>query len=82
MSTTSDFIIENGVLTKYVGLGGDIVIPDGVTAIGTGAFATREEGFPRIWEDDARVKSVIFPELQLTILRRSAAGSTAAGWFQ
>lgn len=33
-----DFVIENGVLTKYTGSGGDVVIPDGVTGIGEGAF--------------------------------------------
>ena len=39
MSNASDFIIENGVLTKYVGPGGDVVIPEGVTSIGKGAFS-------------------------------------------
>lgn len=34
----SDFVIKNGVLTKYVGKGGDVVVPDGVTAIGEKAF--------------------------------------------
>ena len=34
----SDFTIENGVLTKYNGSGGDVVIPDGVTSIGNSAF--------------------------------------------
>ena len=34
----SDFVIENGVLTKYQGPGGDVVIPEGVTVIGDGAF--------------------------------------------
>ncbi len=34
----SDFIIENGVLVKYTGNGGDVVIPDGVTDIGYEAF--------------------------------------------
>ena len=38
MSSTSDFIIENGVLTKYTGPGGDVVIPEGVTSIGRSAF--------------------------------------------
>lgn len=33
MSNPSDFVIENGVLTKYKGPGGDVVIPDGVTSI-------------------------------------------------
>ena len=34
----SDFVIENGVLTKYNGPGGDVVIPNGVTSIGKDAF--------------------------------------------
>lgn len=34
----SDFTIENGVLTKYNGSGGDVIIPDGVTSIGDFAF--------------------------------------------
>ena len=34
----TDFVIENGVLTKYNGPGGDVVIPDGVTTIGDVAF--------------------------------------------
>ena len=38
MSNPSDFIIENGVLKKYQGPGGDVVIPEGVTEIGERAF--------------------------------------------
>ncbi len=38
MSNPSDFVIENGVLKKYKGPGGDVVIPDDVTSIGDGAF--------------------------------------------
>lgn len=38
-SNLSDFVIENGVLTKYVGKGGDVVIPSVVTSIGRGAFS-------------------------------------------
>ena len=37
-SKDSDFVIENGVLTKYTGKGGNVVIPNGVTAIGYKAF--------------------------------------------
>lgn len=33
-----EFLIEDGVLLVYQGLGGDVVIPDGVTAIGQYAF--------------------------------------------
>ena len=29
MSSASDFVIENGVLTEYKGPGGDVVIPEG-----------------------------------------------------
>ena len=39
MSNTSDFVIENGVLKKYVGPGGDVTIPDGVVVIGPSAFS-------------------------------------------
>ena len=33
-----DFQITDGVLTGYTGSGGDVIIPDGVTAIGVSAF--------------------------------------------
>lgn len=33
MSNANDFVIEQGVLTKYTGPGGDVVIPEGVTVI-------------------------------------------------
>ena len=63
MNNPSDFIIENGVLKKYVGSGGDVAVPEGVTAIGIGAFATRtnQDGFD-YWEEDTRIQSVSFPE--------------------
>lgn len=34
-----DFVINNGVLEKYTGKGGDVVVPDGVTSIGGKAFS-------------------------------------------
>ena len=39
MSSPSDFVIENGVLTKYNGPGGDVIIPDGVKEIRQFGFA-------------------------------------------
>ena len=39
MSNASDFVIVSGVLKKYVGPGGDVVIPEGVTEIGSWAFS-------------------------------------------
>ena len=38
MSNANDFIIKNGVLKEYVGSGGDVVIPEGVTRIGGNTF--------------------------------------------
>ena len=40
MCDPRDFIIENGVLKRYTGPGGDVVIPEGVTSIGRRAFWT------------------------------------------
>lgn len=40
MSGKSDFVIENGVLKKYKGPGGDVTIPEGVTEIGDDAFSS------------------------------------------
>ena len=38
MSNINDFVIENGILKKYRGKGGAVVIPDGVTSIYESAF--------------------------------------------
>lgn len=38
MSNASDFVIKNGVLKKYTGPGGDVIVPDSVTSIGMDAF--------------------------------------------
>ena len=38
MSNMDHFIIEDGVLKKYVGQHGDIIIPDGISEIGYRAF--------------------------------------------
>ena len=38
MSNINDFVIEEGVLKKYCGEGGAVVIPDEVTSIGEWAF--------------------------------------------
>lgn len=55
MSNTNDFIIENGILKKYVGTGGEVVIPDGVTDIAPYAF------------NGTRIKRVTVSEGVLTI---------------
>ena len=38
MSNMKDFVIENGVLTKYNGNDSAVVIPDSVMSIGSSAF--------------------------------------------
>lgn len=38
MSNLKDFVIKDGILTKYVGDESNVVIPDGVTSIGDWAF--------------------------------------------
>ena len=42
MYTHDDFVIKDGVLKKYKGPGGDVVIPDGVTKIGPAVFRNCE----------------------------------------
>ncbi len=36
MSNINDFIVEDGILKSYIGIGGNVVIPEGVTEIGRG----------------------------------------------
>ena len=43
MSTAKDFLIKNGVLKKYKGDGGDVIVPEGVFAIGDNAFKDCED---------------------------------------
>ena len=63
MSNASDFIIENGVLTKYVGPGGEVVIPEGVTLIANVAFNPFLDGIAsKHMEGRKNVKSVVIPE--------------------
>ena len=59
MSSTNDFEIENGILKKYTGPGGDVEIPDGVTAIGDRAFSG--------W----RLTSIVIPD-SVTAIGKSA----------
>ena len=42
MSDLKDFVIENGVLTKYVGKDTDVVIPDKVTKIDRAFFDNKK----------------------------------------
>ena len=42
MAAEDDFAIYDGVLARYNGNGGDVVIPEGVTSIGNYAFESRD----------------------------------------
>lgn len=55
-----DFVIEDGVLTKYNGPGGDVVIPDSVTEIDSFAF-----------QDCAEMTSVVIPD-SVSVIREDA----------
>ena len=68
MSNASDFIIKNGVLTKYVGPGGDVVVPEGVTEIGEDAFAVVEQiGTYSFYTANRSLRSISLPEGLKTI---------------
>lgn len=53
MSNASEFIIENGFLTKYVGPGGDVVVQEGVSEIG-------------VWQENHQTcqKAILYPTLK------------------
>ena len=56
MSNPRDYVIVDGVLVKYVGAGGSIVIPENVSEIGAKAFFKRSD-----------LTSVVIPETVLKI---------------
>lgn len=63
MSDIKDFVIEDGVLKKYVGAGGDVVIPEGVVEISEYAFSritTLPNGRQWALDNDA-LFSVVMP---------------------
>lgn len=75
----NDFVIEDGVLKKYNGPGGDVVVPEGVTAIGWQSFkgsrdirrVTLPEGVEIIhafaFADCKNLQRINFPESLETI---------------
>lgn len=66
MSKVNDFIIEDGVLKKYVGPGGDVVIPEGVAKIGNNVFSY------------SQVSGVVIPEGVAVIGMGAFAGNPLA----
>ena len=63
MENMQDFVIKEGVLDKYKGLGGDVAIPEGVTEIGNMAFY-----------GCANLTSVTIPEVVTKIENKAFSG--------
>lgn len=66
LAADEDFVIANGVLTKYKGSGGLVIIPDGTVTIGWGAF-----------RDVKTVTEIIIPDSVTTIETYAFDGCTA-----
>ena len=56
MSDLKDFVIEDGVLKKYLGEGGDVVIPDGVKTM-----------YKNIFYNNTNITSIIIPDSAVEI---------------
>ena len=69
MSSTKDFIIENGVLKRYTGPGGEVTVPPGVTRVGERAFA-----------DCAGLTGITLPEGVTTLESCAFMGCTGLVW--
>ena len=67
----SGFTIKDGVLTRYTGNGGYVLIPDTVTVIGAGAF-----------KDNAKVTKVYIPETVTKIEANAFKGCKALTGFE
>ena len=71
MATSSEFRTRGKtILTKYLGSGGDVIIPDGITTIAEGAF----KGAPII--------SVTIPDSVTQILKDAFLGCTTLEWVR
>lgn len=65
MDDANGFVIEDGVLEEYTGPGGEVVIPQGVTRIGEGAF-----------EGCSSLSGVVMPQGVMTIGESAFSGCT------
>ncbi len=69
MEAQKDFIIRDGVLEKYVGKGGRVIIPNGVEIIASYAFSHCEE-----------ITSVVIPMGVVSIGREAFSWCLSLGW--
>ena len=61
----SDFLIQNNILIKYTGSDSSVIIPEGVTQIGSWAFT-----------DNTNITSIVIPDSVTTIMDHAFAGCT------
>ena len=82
MSENKDFVIENGVLVKYNGRGGDVVVPDGVIEIG---YVVKKNGLQWLYigafENCTSLTSVTLPDSVEKIQPLAFRGCTALERF-
>lgn len=71
MSNMNDFVIEDGVLIKYTGKGGNVVIPEGIAKIGKKAFFRK-----------GKVNSVTVAEGTEEIGEQAFAGCRTLEWVK
>ncbi|MGN1234763.1 MAG: leucine-rich repeat domain-containing protein, partial [Christensenellaceae bacterium] len=70
----ADFVIENGLLVDYRGKGGDIVLPEGITSIGTYQDG---ENIYSIFRKIPSVKSIVLPSSMKEINIYAFGGCTS-----
>ena len=68
-----DFVIDNGILIGYEGPGGDVVVPDGVTAIGDHVFCNGGYGCPHVLRS-MNITSVTLPNGVVRVGHRAFGG--------
>lgn len=60
MSNANDFVIENGVLKKYIGFDQHVVIPDGVKIIGEAAFSVDKANKSSLLDEATQIATIVF----------------------
>lgn len=79
MCNANDFIIENGALTKYVGAGGHVTIPEGVHTIQTDVF--RNDSITALTIPSS-VKNVMFDNFETDAIVTEVYVSDVRIWLE